>query len=76
MQEPLQQVQSILKKRSMEVISSLGNIYPRQGQVLPLAGVAQVVMHGEATRVRPADGWCQVSLCQLHLRLHRGPVSH
>ena len=56
MQESLQQVQSILKKRSMEIISSLGNIYPRKGQVLPLAGVAQVVMNGEATRVRPADG--------------------
>ena len=53
LQEALQQVQGVPEERTgpavavtCRIMASLGDAYPRQGQVLPLVEVAQVVLGG------------------------------
>ena len=75
--QPLQEVQSILEERGCRILTTLCDAHPRQGQVLALAGITQVlILGGQATGICPVESCLQVALCQLELRPHGGSLGH
>ena len=77
LKQPIQQNQDIPEERICPFVARLHDAHLRHGQVLALTGIAQVIiLSGQATGVRPANGCRQVALRQFELGPYCGHLGH